>query len=75
MGYGFPVHRGGPMFHAGRAGLKRVLRRMKEFAANPHADPPFRKPAKLISRLAAEGRNFDDAPAKRGGSKRSRKRG
>ena len=75
MGYGFPVHRGGPMFHAGRVGLKRVLRRMKEFATNPHADPPFWKPAKLITRLAAEGRNFDDAPAKRGASKRSRKRG
>ena len=38
-GYGFPVHRGGPMFHASRVGLKTVLRRMKEFASNPHAEP------------------------------------
>ncbi|HUQ10566.1 MAG TPA: 3-hydroxyacyl-CoA dehydrogenase NAD-binding domain-containing protein [Steroidobacteraceae bacterium] len=64
MGYGFPVHRGGPMFHASRAGLKSVLRRMKEFAANAHADPKFWKPAALITRLAAEGKNFDDAPGK-----------
>ena len=71
MGYGFPVHRGGPMFHASRMGLKAVLRRMKEFAANPHADPPFWKPAPLISRLAAEGRSFDDAPS---GSGRVRKK-
>ena len=33
FGYGFPVQRGGPMFHASRVGLKQVLRRMKEFAA------------------------------------------
>jgi 3-hydroxyacyl-CoA dehydrogenase len=71
MGYGFPVHRGGPMFHASRMGLKAVLRRMKEFAANPHADPPFWKPAPLISRLAAEGRSFDDASS---GSGRVRKK-
>jgi 3-hydroxyacyl-CoA dehydrogenase len=62
-GYGFPVFRGGPMFHASRVGLKQVLRRMKEFAGNPHADAAFWKPAKLLSRLATEGRNFDDAPA------------
>jgi len=55
MGYGFPVHRGGPMFHASRVGLKAVLRRMKEFGWQP---------AKLIVRLAAEGKNFEDAPGK-----------
>jgi 3-hydroxyacyl-CoA dehydrogenase len=74
-GYGFPVHRGGPMFHAGRIGLKRVLRRMKEFASNPHADPGFWKPARLLATLAAEGRNFDEAPLKRASGKRSKKRG
>jgi 3-hydroxyacyl-CoA dehydrogenase len=65
-GYGFPVQRGGPMFHAGRVGLGSVVRRMKEFAANPHADPSFWKPAKLLAKLAADGKTFDDAaPAKR----------
>ncbi|HET9865092.1 MAG TPA: 3-hydroxyacyl-CoA dehydrogenase NAD-binding domain-containing protein [Steroidobacteraceae bacterium] len=58
-GYGFPVSRGGPMFHASRVGLGLVVRRMREFAANPHADPPFWKPAKLLARLAAQGRTFD----------------
>jgi 3-hydroxyacyl-CoA dehydrogenase len=60
-GYGFPVHRGGPMFHASRVGLRSVLRRMKEFAANPLAEPAFWKPAPLLARLAAEGRTFDDS--------------
>jgi 3-hydroxyacyl-CoA dehydrogenase len=64
-GYGFPVQRGGPMFHASRVGLGQVVRRMKEFAANPHADPAFWKPAKLLAQLAAQGKTFEDAPAKK----------
>jgi 3-hydroxyacyl-CoA dehydrogenase len=62
-GYGFPVHRGGPMFHASRVGLSQILRRMQEFAANEHGDPASWKPAKLLQKLAAEGRSFDDPPA------------
>jgi 3-hydroxyacyl-CoA dehydrogenase len=65
-GYGFPVQRGGPMFHASRRGLASVVRRMKEFATNSHAEPAFWKPAKLIMQLAAAGKTFDDAPAGRG---------
>jgi 3-hydroxyacyl-CoA dehydrogenase len=61
-GYGFPVTRGGPMFHASQVGLGRVVRRMREFAANPHAEPESWKPARLLARLAAEGRRFDEAP-------------
>jgi 3-hydroxyacyl-CoA dehydrogenase len=64
-GYGFPVTRGGPMFHASRVGLGTVVRRMKEFSANPHAEPAFWRPAKLLARLAAAGKTFDDAPPKR----------
>jgi 3-hydroxyacyl-CoA dehydrogenase len=63
-GYGFPVQRGGPMFHASQVGLGSVLRRMREFAANPHADPDFWKPAPLIARLAAEGKTFEDVPTR-----------
>jgi 3-hydroxyacyl-CoA dehydrogenase len=74
MGYGFPVQRGGPMFHASRVGLKSVLRRMQEFGANPHGDPSFWKPAKLIVSLAAAGQSFDDAPRK-GSSKVGKKKG
>jgi 3-hydroxyacyl-CoA dehydrogenase len=61
-GYGFPVSRGGPMFHASQVGLGQVLRRMREFAANPRAEPASWKPARLLVRLAAEGRRFDDVP-------------
>jgi 3-hydroxyacyl-CoA dehydrogenase len=59
-GYGFPPQRGGPMFHASQVGLGSVVRRMKEFATNPHADPKFWKPAPLIVKLAAAGLSFDD---------------
>jgi 3-hydroxyacyl-CoA dehydrogenase len=64
MGYGFPVHRGGPMYTASRRGLKAVLRRIKEFGW---------KPAKLIVTLAAEGKTFDDLATP--GNKRSKRRG
>ena len=74
-GYGFPVHRGGPMFHASRVGLKSVLRRMREFAANPHAEPGFWKPAKLIVKLAAEGKSFDEISDKGSMKKRGGRRG
>lgn len=73
MGYGFPVHRGGPMFHASRLGLQRVVRRMKEFASNPHADPRFWKPAPLLARLAAKGKGFEEAPAGAAGKRRARR--
>jgi 3-hydroxyacyl-CoA dehydrogenase len=62
-GYGFPASRGGPMFHASQVGLGKVVRRMREFAANPHAEPQSWKPARLLARLAAAGRRFDDAVA------------
>jgi 3-hydroxyacyl-CoA dehydrogenase len=75
-GYGFPVHRGGPMFYASRIGLKQVVRRMGEFAANPHADAAFWKPAKLLSALAAQGRSFEDGPpAKKPSSGKEKRRG
>jgi 3-hydroxyacyl-CoA dehydrogenase len=64
-GYGFPVQRGGPMFHASRVGLKQVVRRMKEFAANEHAEPAFWKPAKLLAQLASQGKTFADAPVRK----------
>ncbi|MDT1822586.1 3-hydroxyacyl-CoA dehydrogenase, partial [Acinetobacter baumannii] len=31
-GYGFPLHRGGPMFHADTVGLPKVLAAIEEFA-------------------------------------------
>ena len=57
-GYGFPRHRGGPMFHADQVGLDRVVRRVREFAQNPQGDPGFWKPAPLLERLAETGGKF-----------------
>jgi 3-hydroxyacyl-CoA dehydrogenase len=58
-GYGFPLHRGGPMLYADMAGLYNVARSMRRFAQDPHADPAFWKPAPLVEKLAAEGRTFN----------------
>ena len=72
-GYGFPLQRGGPMFHASQVGLGQVLRRMKQFASNEHADPASWKPARLLLRLAAAGRGFgDSAPLRPAKTKRAR---
>jgi 3-hydroxyacyl-CoA dehydrogenase len=60
-GYGFPLVRGGPMFHASRVGLRTVLRRMREFAGNAHADPRSWKPAPLLMWLVVVGVDFDQA--------------
>jgi 3-hydroxyacyl-CoA dehydrogenase len=57
-GYGFPLHRGGPMCYADQQGLFNVVQRMKQFAANPHDDAAFWQPAPLLARLAAEGKSF-----------------
>jgi 3-hydroxyacyl-CoA dehydrogenase len=48
-GYGFPAHRGGPMFYADSVGLDKVLARIEEFQWTP---------APLLQRLAATGASF-----------------
>ena len=58
-GYGFPLHRGGPMFHADTVGLYNVVRAMQRYAALPHGDKAFWAPAPLIAKLAAEGKTFN----------------
>ena len=57
-GYGFPLHRGGPMNYADEVGLFNVVGAMKRFASNPHDDAAFWQPAPLLATLAAEGRCF-----------------
>jgi 3-hydroxyacyl-CoA dehydrogenase len=57
-GYGFPLHRGGPMRYADEQGLFNVVQSMKRFARNPHDDAQFWQPAPLLARLAAEGKSF-----------------
>ena len=56
-GYGFPLHRGGPMFYADSVGLPNVLRALRRFAAEPGADLAW-QPAPLLVRLAEAGRGF-----------------
>jgi len=56
-GYGFPAHRGGPMFYADTVGLQKVYDRVVEF----HKQHGERwKPAPLLEKLAKENKRFSD---------------
>ncbi len=55
-GYGFPLHRGGPMCYADTQGIFNVVQTMKTFAKNPHDDAASWKPAPLLEKLVAEGK-------------------
>jgi 3-hydroxyacyl-CoA dehydrogenase len=54
-GYGFPAHRGGPMWYADTAGLKQVYERISEFQRQ-HGE--IWQPAPLLKRLAEQGKTF-----------------
>ena len=56
-GYGFPLHRGGPMLYADLVGLPNVVRALRRFAAEPGADASW-QPAPLLIQLAEEGKTF-----------------
>ncbi|WOO33415.1 3-hydroxyacyl-CoA dehydrogenase NAD-binding domain-containing protein [Diaphorobacter limosus] len=58
FGYGFPVHRGGPLNYANEVGLFNVAAAMQRFAQNPLDDANFWQPAPLLARLVAEGKQF-----------------
>ncbi len=53
-GYGFPRHRGGPMFWASEVGLHKILARIEEFDRTHD----FWEPAPLLKRLAKNGQSF-----------------
>jgi len=55
-GYGFPRHRGGPMFHADVTGLSRVLAQVRRHAAEHGAR--YWTPAPLLVRLAESDSTF-----------------
>ena len=57
-GYGFPLHRGGPLCFADSFGLYNVVTAMQRFAANPLDDAAFWQPAPLLARLVADGKSF-----------------
>jgi 3-hydroxyacyl-CoA dehydrogenase len=56
-GYGFPAHRGGPMWYADTVGLPQVLERIRGFEAQ-HGNAW--KPSELLVRLAESRRTFAD---------------
>jgi len=56
-GYGFPAHRGGPMWYADTVGLKNVYNRVLEFHKQ-HGK--LWEPAPLLKQLAAQGKTFSD---------------
>jgi 3-hydroxyacyl-CoA dehydrogenase len=58
FGYGFPVHRGGPLRYANEVGLFNVVQAMQRFAQNPLDDASFWQPAPLLQRLVADGKTF-----------------
>jgi 3-hydroxyacyl-CoA dehydrogenase len=56
-GYGFPAHRGGPMFYADTVGLNKVYERVCDFERT-HGENW--RPAPLLKRLAGAGKTFAD---------------
>jgi 3-hydroxyacyl-CoA dehydrogenase len=54
-GYGFPAHRGGPMFYADTVGLQKILAKIREFKEK-HGK--VWEPSPLLVRLASEGKTF-----------------
>jgi len=54
-GYGFPAHRGGPMWYADTVDLKNVYNRVLEFH-KLHGE--LWEPAPLLNQLAAQGKTF-----------------
>jgi 3-hydroxyacyl-CoA dehydrogenase len=56
-GYGFPAHRGGPMWYADSVGLKHVYDRISEFHRQ-HGE--IWQPAPLLQQLAEQGKTFAD---------------
>jgi 3-hydroxyacyl-CoA dehydrogenase len=64
-GYGFPAHRGGPMWYADAVGLKRVYDRIREFH-DQHGE--IWQPAPLLEQLAEQGKTFAEFGREHGAS-------
>jgi len=54
-GFGFPRHRGGPLFYGHTLGLDAVLKQVQTYRAR---FGPYWTPSPLLERLVAEGRSF-----------------
>ena len=64
-GYGFPAWRGGPMYWAEQAGLKRVVETMQRLAPSHGARW---RPAPLLERMAAAGQGWTSVESSRSGA-------
>uniref|UniRef100_A0A8C0HR15 Peroxisomal bifunctional enzyme n=1 Tax=Buteo japonicus TaxID=224669 RepID=A0A8C0HR15_9AVES len=53
-GYGWPKHRGGPMFYASTIGLPRVLAKLQKYS-KAHPDVPGLQPSVFLKKLVAMG--------------------
>ncbi|XP_027559719.1 peroxisomal bifunctional enzyme [Neopelma chrysocephalum] len=53
-GYGWPKHRGGPMFYASTVGLPRVLAQLHKYS-EAHPDVPGLRPSAFLKKLVAVG--------------------
>jgi 3-hydroxyacyl-CoA dehydrogenase len=56
-GYGFPAHRGGPMFYADTVGLPKAVAAIEKFMQGYNGNQW--KPAPLLVKLAQEGKRFN----------------
>lgn len=59
-GYGFPDHRGGPLFLADEIGLPRIVARLAHYATERGYSFGYWTPSKLLTELAADGRRITD---------------
>ncbi|XP_052660255.1 peroxisomal bifunctional enzyme isoform X3 [Harpia harpyja] len=53
-GYGWPKHRGGPMFYASTIGLPHILAKLQKYS-EAHPDVPRLQPSVLLKKLVAMG--------------------
>uniref|UniRef100_A0A8B9NTZ0 Peroxisomal bifunctional enzyme n=1 Tax=Apteryx owenii TaxID=8824 RepID=A0A8B9NTZ0_APTOW len=53
-GYGWPKHRGGPMFYASTIGLPHLLAKLQKYS-EAHPDVPSLRPSALLKKLVAMG--------------------
>jgi 3-hydroxyacyl-CoA dehydrogenase len=60
LGYGFPAHRGGPMFHADRWGLEYIFHRTREWARTLGA---WWSPPELLASLVGAGQTLSEGLA------------
>ncbi len=62
-GYGFPDHRGGPLFLADEIGLKKIVERMAAYATERGNACGYWTASNLLKNLATQGKRLSDSSA------------